>query len=46
MGGLSGITLNPAARERFFLTAPELARLSEEAHEMASSTDSEKKDHH
>ena len=30
-GGLVGITLNEAARARFFLAAPELSRLSEEA---------------
>ena len=29
-GGLSGITQKPAAWLRFFLTAPELTRLSEE----------------
>jgi len=31
-GGLVGITQNASARERFFLTAPELSRLAEEAH--------------
>ena len=30
-GGLVGINLNPNARTRFFLIAPELARLAEEA---------------
>lgn len=30
-GGLVGTTLNPAARTKFFLISPELARLSEEA---------------
>ena len=35
LGGLSGITLNDNARNRFFLIAPELARLAEEAHAMA-----------
>lgn len=30
-GGLVGITLNPAARTKFFLISPELARLSEKA---------------
>ena len=34
-GGLSGITLKPAALNRFFLTFPELTRLSDEVHEMA-----------
>lgn len=33
-GGLVGITLNPNTRTKFFLIAPELARL-EEAKEMA-----------
>jgi len=36
-GGLVGITQNASARERFFLTAPELSRLAEEAHVMAGS---------
>ena len=34
-GGLVGITLNPNARNKFFLIAPELARLAEEAKNMA-----------
>ena len=34
-GGLVGITLNASARTRFFLIAPELARLSSEAQELA-----------
>lgn len=36
-GGLVGvgITQHASARERFFLTAPELSRLAEEAHMMA-----------
>ena len=34
-GGLMGITLNPSARTKFFLIVPELARLAEEAQEMA-----------
>ena len=34
-GGLIGITLNPSARNKFFLIAPELARLAEEAKNMA-----------
>ena len=37
-GGLVGITLNPIARARFFLTAPELARLAEETKNMAGVT--------
>jgi len=36
-GGLVGITQNASARERFFLTAPELNRLAEEALVMAGS---------
>ena len=32
-GGLVGITLNPSAHTKFFLIAPELARLAEEAKE-------------
>ena len=34
-GGLVGIKLNASARTRFFLIAPELARLSSEAQELA-----------
>ncbi|KAL9981410.1 hypothetical protein ACROYT_G010111 [Oculina patagonica] len=34
-GGLVGITLNPNARTKFFLIAPELAHLAEDAKEMA-----------
>ncbi|XP_028413663.1 uncharacterized protein LOC114544233 [Dendronephthya gigantea] len=34
-GGLVGITLNPSARTKFFMIAPELARLAEEAKKMA-----------
>ena len=34
-GGLVGITQNPSARAKFFLIAPELARLAEQAKEMA-----------
>lgn len=45
-GGLVGITQNASARERFFLTAPELSRLSEEAHEMAGSPTAARKEHH
>ena len=36
-GGLVGITQNANAQERFFLTAPELSRLAEEAQVMAGS---------
>lgn len=45
-GGLLGITLNPAARDRFFLTAPELARLSEEVHVMAGLIIEQERKHH
>lgn len=34
-GGLAGITLNPSARAKFFLIAPELARLTAEAQQIA-----------
>jgi len=34
-GGLIGITLQPSARTKFFLIAPELARLETEALQMA-----------
>ena len=36
-GGLVGITQNASARDRFFLTGPELSRLAEEARVMAGS---------
>ena len=45
-GGLVGITQNASARERFFLTAPELSRLAAEAHEMAGTPTAAKKRHH
>ena len=45
-GGLVGITQNASARERFFLTAPELGRLAEEAHQMAGSPTAIRKTHH
>lgn len=45
-GGLVGITQNASARERFFLTAPELSRLAEEAHHMAGSSTSTRTEHH
>ena len=37
-GGLVGITLNPVARTKYFLIAPELARLAERAKEMAGTS--------
>lgn len=45
-GGLVGITLNPSARTKFFLIAPELARLAEEAKEMAGTTSMNEDAHH
>jgi len=45
-GGLVGITQNASARERFFLTAPELSRLAEEAHAMAGTPTATCKEHH
>jgi len=45
-GGLVGVTQNISARERFFLTAPELSRLAEEAHMMAASPTATCKEHH
>jgi len=44
-GGLVGITQNASARERFFLTAPELSRLAEEAHKTAGSPTAARKEH-
>ena len=35
VGGLVGISLNAHARSKFFLISPEMARLAEEAQEMA-----------
>jgi len=45
-GGLVGITQNASALERFFVTAPELSRLAEEAHVMAASPTATCKEHH
>ena len=45
-GGLVGITLNPNARTKFFLIAPELARLAEEAKEMAGTSTANQSTHH
>jgi len=45
-GGLVGITQNASAREQFFLTAPELSRLAEEAHTMAGTSTATHKEHH
>ena len=45
-GGLVGITLNPNARTKFFLIAPELARLAGEAKDMAGVSSKTQKRHH
>ena len=45
-GGLVGITQNASARKRFYLTAPELSRLAEEAHAMAGTPTATRKEHH
>ena len=45
-GGLVGINLNPCARTKFFLIAPELARLAREAEEMAGYSLSSRMSHH
>ena len=37
-GGLIGITLNPNAGMKYFLIAPELARLAEQGKEMAGTS--------
>jgi hypothetical protein len=46
IGGIVGITLNPRPREHFFLTAPELSRLSREAHTMAGISPNTSMQHH
>ena len=45
-GGLIGITLNPNARTKYFLIAPELARLAEKAKQMAGTSPKTAKHHH
>jgi len=45
-GGFVGITQNASARGRFFLTAPELSRLAEEANVMAGSLKAPENKHH
>ena len=45
-GGLIGITLNPSARTKFFLIAPEMANLAQEAFEMAGISSNTSKHHH
>jgi len=46
MGGIRGITQKPAALSRFFLIAPELARLSQEAEELAGYSEPTRAKHH
>lgn len=46
LGGLTGITQNPQALNRFFLISPELARISSEAKEMFNLSSSSKNQHH
>lgn len=45
-GGLVGITLNPNARTKYFLIAPELARLAEQAKQMAGISSKTPTHHH
>ena len=45
-GGLIGITLNPSARTKYFLIAPELAKLAEEAKLMAGTSSKTQTSHH
>lgn len=45
-GGLIGITLNPNARSKYFLIAPELARLAEKAKEMSGMSACKTEKHH
>ncbi|KAJ7394879.1 hypothetical protein OS493_000714 [Desmophyllum pertusum] len=45
-GGLVGITLNPSARTKFFLIAPEMAKLAEQAKDMAGVSSKVQSHHH
>ena len=45
-GGLVGVMLNASARTKFFLIAPELARLATEAKSMAGLTTDAQEHHH
>lgn len=45
-GGLVGITLNPSARAKFFPIDPELARLADQAKDMAGVSSKVKGQHH
>ena len=44
--GLIGITLNPTVRTKYFLIAPELARLAEQAKLMAGTSSKTQTSHH
>ena len=46
VGGRTGITLNANARNKFFLTAPEMSRLTVDAEEMVGGIASTTKHHH
>ena len=46
IGGLVGITLNPSARAKSFLITPELARLADQAKNMAGVSTKAKEQHH
>ena len=46
VGGLIGITLNANARNKFFLTAPEMSRLTVDAEDMVDGIASTTKHHH
>ena len=46
VGGLTGITLNANARNKFFFTAPEMSRLTVDAEKMVGSIASTTKHHH
>lgn len=45
-GTLSGITLKPGARARFFLVAPVMSKLSEQVHGIAWSSGNRRQKHH
>ena len=45
-GGLVGITLNPSARNKFFLVSPHMAKLAEEAELLYSKPKPTKTKHH
>lgn len=45
-GGMIGITLNPNARIKYFLIAPELAKLADQAKQLAGTSSKSAKHHH